>query len=639
MCGIAGFNFQAPDLLRKMCHVMKHRGPDDEGYFEDNHISLGSARLSIIDLPGGRQPIYNEDKSIVVVQNGEIYNYRELRAQLIASGHRFYTNSDTEVIVHAYEEWGDHCCTEFNGMFAFALWDLKKKTLLLGRDRCGIKPLYYARLRSGRFVFASEIKAILQHDEIKRTVNLEALHYYLNLRFVPREKTLFQNVFRLPPGTLVKIHENKLQIEKYWSLTPVPRNYSEAFFVAKIREALTNAVRRNLISDVPLGILLSGGMDSSAILAFASKVTSGPLKAFTMGFGESTDEIDDAVSVADEFGAEHQRLVAEQDIFKEYPRMIWHADMPKRNLYPYYIMREASKHVKVLLGGLGGDELFGGYDWKYQFAEDIERERKAIPRSLALSTSKNVNRLTRYISRYGSIFEIEHIHELKRIARFGNNRDLYLQVISLDEVFDEEWLKKIYGRHLLSESLPAVGDVFTEYFSNKLNFVDQIMLADFNVKMPDDFLHVEDTMSMANSIEARVPMLDNELVDLASRIPARLKYNGGHGKYIFRKAMEGILPARVLRKEKQGFGGTVGIQFSREIAEYANQLLPDGYAVKRGYVKRKYVEEVLRHKSSMNLIKHYIVIWDLVAFEIWYRMYMVDQSAEPRLQMDTVLNQ
>jgi asparagine synthase (glutamine-hydrolysing) len=636
MCGIAGFNFEDPGLLRKMCHVMDHRGPDDEGYFDDARMSLGNVRLSIIDLESGRQPISNEDGSVVVVYNGEIYNYQELREKLQALGHKFSTNSDTEVIVHAYEERGDDCCTEFNGMFAFALWDSRKQRLLLARDRCGIKPLYYTRMRNGRFIFASEIKAILQHEDVRRNVDLEALHYYLNLRFVPREKTLFRNIWRLAPGTLLTLEGKKSRVRRYWSLKTASKHFTEDYFIAKIRKALTNALRRNLISDVPLGILLSGGIDSSAILAFASKVSDQPLKAFTMGFGEATDETEEAALVAAEFGAEHQKLVTGEDLFKEYPRMIWYADMPKRNLYPYYVMREASKHVKVLLGGLGGDELFGGYEWKYQFAEDIERERRVIPRKVTLAACRSAAQLSRYISRYGSMFEIDHVHELKRVAQIESNRDLYLQVASLDEVFTDGWLQKIYGSRLFSRRLPKIGDIFTEYFSNDLRFIDQIMLADFCVKMSDDFLHVEDTMSMANSIEARVPLLDNEIVDLASQIPAGMKYAFGHGKYIFRKAMEGILPERVLRREKQGFGGTVGLQFSKEIAEYANQLLPDGYTVKMGYVKQKYVNEVLRHKTSMNLIKHYIVLWDLLAFEIWYRIYIVDQSPRPKLQLDAL---
>jgi asparagine synthase (glutamine-hydrolysing) len=636
MCGIAGFSFENPSLLRRMCRIIKHRGPDDEGYFDDRFMSLGNTRLSIIDLRGGRQPIRNEDGSLVLVYNGEIYNYRELREKLQALKHRFSTNSDTEVIVHAYEEYGDECCIEFNGMFAFALWDSRKQRLLLARDRCGIKPLYYTQFKDGQIIFASEIKAILQDQDVKRRVDLEALHYFLNLRFVPREKTLFKDIYRLPPGSLLTLERKKIRVRRYWRLGSPSKQFSEDYLITRIRQALTNALRRNLISDVPLGILLSGGIDSSAILAFASRVSPQPLKTFTMGFGEATDETEEAASLAAEFGAEHQKLVAEHGIFREYPRMIWHADMPKRNLYPYYVMREASKHVKVLLGGLGGDELFGGYEWKYQFAQDIERERKIIPRDVAVAASRSAAELSRYISRYGSMFEIEHVHELQRVAEAGSNRDLYLRVVSLDEVFTAEWLRKIYGNRLLSRRLPKIAGVFTEHFSNNLSFIDQIMHADFSVKMADDFLHVEDTMSMANSIEARVPLLDNEIVDLASQIPAGMKYKFGHGKYIFRKAMEGILPERVLMKEKQGFGGTVGLQFSREIADYANQLLPDGYVVKKGYVKQKYIIEALRHKASMNLIKHYIVLWDLLAFEIWYRMFVVDQSPQPKLELDAL---
>jgi len=636
MCGIFGFNFDDHRLARKMCNALRHRGPDEEGYFEDDHIALGCARLSIIDLKGGRQPIYNEDKSMVVVQNGEIYNFLELRHALEKLGHRFYTNSDTEVIVHSYEEWGDDCCLNFNGMFAFALWDLNEKTLLLARDRCGIKPLYYTQPGKGRFLFASEIKSILQCESVQRTVDLEAFHYYLNLRFVPRERTLFRKVYRLLPGCLMKIDGAKSFIRRYWNLTPTFKKYSEDYFVAKIRQTFTRAVKRNLISDVPLGILLSGGIDSSAILAFASKVSEQPVKAFTMGFGEGSDEISDARYVAEAFGADHETLVSKTNILKEYPKMIWYADMPKRNLYPYYIMTEASKHVKVILGGLGGDELFGGYEWKYQFAEDVERERKAIPNSLTKTLSKRVNELIRYTCRHGSIFDIEHVHQLKRVAHFNDNLNLYLLVMSLDEIFHKECLKKIYSRKLLSRKLPEVSEVFSEYFRNDYAFMDQIMLADFSVKMPDDFLHVEDTMSMANSIEARVPMLDNEMVDLAFSIPSTFKYRERDGKYIFKKAMKGILPDRVLKKEKRGFGGTVGIQFSQEIGEYAKQILPEGHVVREGFVKKEYIENVLRHKTSMDLIKHYIVVWDLLAFELWYRMYMLDQSPEPKLNVNSL---
>ncbi len=636
MCGIAGFNFDDHDLLKRMCRVLRHRGPDEEGYYSDKNISLGNARLNIIDLESGRQPIYNEDGSLVVVYNGEIYNYMELRRKLERLGHSFYTNSDTEVITHSYEEWGDDCCLNFNGIFAFALWDISNGILLLVRDRCGVKPLYYAKLKDDRFLFASEIKSILQYEGVQRRVDLEALHYYLNLRFVPREKTLFRGIRRLLPGFLMKVTEDGINIRRYWSLKPAPKRFSEDYFTAKLRETLVRAAKRNLISDVPLGILLSGGIDSSAILAFASRVSEEPVKAFTMGFGETTDEIEDARYVAEAYEVDHETLVTKTDLLKEYPKMIWYADMPKRNLYPYYIMREASKHVKVLLGGLGGDELFGGYEWKYQFAEDVDRERQAIPHDLAVSVGRRIDDLIRHICRHGSIFEIEHVHQLKRLLHFNDNLNLYTQVISLDEVFHKEFLKRLYSKKLLTRKLPEISEVFSEFFSNDLSFIDQIMLADFSVKLSDDFLHVEDTMSMANSVEARVPLLDNELVDLAFTIPNSLKYRGGYGKYIFRKALSDILPRRVLEKEKRGFGGTVGIQFSQEIAEYAKQILPEGYTVKEGFIKKKYIDNVLEHKMSMNLIKHYIVVWDLLAFEIWYRMYILNQSPEPNFDVNSL---
>ena len=580
--------------------------------------------------------MYNEDKSVVVVHNGEIYNYLELREKLEKLGHGFCTNSDTEVIAHSYEQWGDDCCINFNGMFAFALWDSNKRMLLLARDRCGIKPLYYSHLRDGRFIFASEIKGILQSKEVKREVDLEALHYYLNLRFVPGKKTLFRNISRLLPGHVLKLKGRRSYIHRYWGPRVQGKALSEEYFVARTRKALAAAAERNLVSDVPLGILLSGGIDSSAVLAFASRVSDKPPRTFTMGFGESTDEVQEATAIAEAFGSDHKVLMANGTILKEYPKMIWYADMPKRNLYPYYIMKEASKYVKVLLGGLGGDEVFGGYDWKYQFAQDVERERRAIPRSLTLAAGGKARDLIEYVCKHGSIHEIEHVHELKRVAYMNDNRNLYTLVASLDEVFPSECLRKIYSRRLLHKSLPEVGRVFDEYFSNELGFTDQMMLADFSVKLPDDFLHVEDTMSMANSVEARVPLLDNEIVDLAWEMPSTLKYKDGQGKYILRKALEGVLPHSVLRKEKRGFGGTVGVQFSREIAEYAMQILPDGYAVKEGFIKKKYIDSVLKYKTSMNLVKHYVVLWDVLAFEIWYRMYILDQSSEPKLSIDSL---
>lgn len=637
MCGITGFTSENKELIRRMCEVLQHRGPDDEGYYFDSNISLGSRRLSIIDLKTGHQPIYNEDQSIVVVHNGEIYNFLELRNELERRGHRFYTNSDTEVIVHSYEEWGETCTKRFNGMFAFAIWDANEKKLLLARDRCGIKPLYYAVLKDGTSLFASEIKAILQHQEIKREVDLEAFHYYVNLRFVPKEKTLFKGINKLLPGHLMTIDKNGAKIERYWEVNPHEEMYTESWLVKKLQQVLIEAVKRHLISDVPLGILLSGGIDSSTIVALASEVNEGPIRTFTMGFGESNDETEDALYVADFFGTKHEELVMKSNILKDFPEMIWYADMPKRNLYPFYIAREASKHVKVSLSGLGGDELFGGYEWKYQFAEDIEAERKRIPGNLRTQIKSSISALIPYVSKYGSIHEIEHLHNLKRLVNIDDNVELYLSIISLDEVFHEDYLPNIYSKKLLDMDLPAMRNIFEPYFNNELNFIEQTLLADFKVKAPDDFLFVDDAMSMANSVESRVPFFDNELVEFMFSVPATFKYRDKKGKYILKKAMSGILPERVLKKEKQGFGGNVGVQFSREIYEWARQILPEGYTVKEGFIKKKYIDDVLTHKAAISLTKHYIVIWDLLAFEIWYRMYILnDKISKPKFDINSL---
>jgi len=639
MCGIVGFTFEDPVLIKRMCDILQHRGPDDEGYYIDSCISLGNRRLSIIDLKTGHQPIYNEDESIVVVHNGEIYNFMELRNELERIGHKFYTNSDTEVIVHAYEEWGDDFMRKFNGMFAFALWDANRKKLLLARDPCGIKPLYYTILKNGSLLFASEIKAILQHEEIRREVDKEAFHYYVNLRFTPGEKTMFKGIKRLLPGHYLVMEKETIKIRKFWDIIPSPQNYSESYLIKKLRDILRRAVRRHLISDVPLGVYLSGGIDSSTIVALASEMMDEPLKTFTMGFGEFTDELEDAQFVADYFGTDHRELIVSTDLLKDYPKMIWHADTPKRNLYPYYIAREVGKNVKVVLSGLGGDELFAGYEWKYKFAEDVEEERKRIPQELVKNAQEDALKLLRYVCKYGSVHEIEYIHNLKRIAYLNSNVDLYLLVMSLDEVFHEDYLPNIYGENMLKDYLPPVRDIFMPYFQNDLSFVDQILLADFKVKMTDDFLFVDDAMSMAHSVEGRYPFLDRELVEFAFTIPHEFKFNHKEGKYILKKAMKGLLPKRVLKKAKQGFGSNVGIRFSRELYELAKQLLPEGYIVRNGFIKKKYIEDVLSYRTSISLMKHYALIWSLIAFEIWYRIFIIPEEIhKPQLNINSIVD-
>ncbi len=474
--------------------------------------------------------------------------------------------------------------------------------------------------------FRSEIKALLLYEKIKPKLSLEGLHYYLNLRFLPGEVTMFKGIKKLLPGhyLLYKLSSKNMEVSKYWEVKVSPEEHTESFFVKKLREILKESVKRHLISDVPVGIYLSGGIDSSSIVAFASQVSEEPVKTFTMGFNEPSDELRDAKQVSEFFETEHYELVIDSDLMKDYPAMIWYADTPKRNLYPYYIAKVVRKHVKVVLGGLGGDELFAGYEWKYQFAEDTTEERSKIPNNLKFSLRKEIPEFIKYVTRYGSLHEIDLIHNLRRAAYIDNDVKQYLLIMSLDEVYENNYLKeKIYGEEIQKIKLPQLEDIFKPFFEdNNLNLIDKILLADFKIKMVDDFLFVEDSMSSANSLESRVPFLDKELVEFVFTIPSRFKYREGRGKYIFKKAMQGILPKEVIKKEKQGFSSDVVIRFEREIREIAKQILMNGYLVKDNLIKGGYIENILNYRTSRSLTKHYITVWNLLTLEIWYRMYI-----------------
>jgi len=636
MCGIFGFyGFDDKNLLQKMSDILRHRGPDDIGFYLDKNIGLGNVRLSIIDIEGGKQPIFNEDGSIVVVYNGEIYNFRELKQYLEKSGHKFSTNTDTEVIVHAYEEWGFDCVKEFNGMFAFALWDSNRKLLFLARDKSGIKPLYYTQ-SDGKFLFASEIKALLLYPEVERELDLHAFHYFLNLRYLPKEHTLIKTVKKLLAGHYMIVNDRGIEITKYWSPKIEVKNLPEGYFVKTLLRILKNAVKRHLISDVPIGVYLSSGLDSSTIVAIASQVSEEPIKTFTLVFGDPQDEHLDSRKIAEEFETDHKEVhIKEYKLLREYPKMIWYADMPKRNLYPYYLAKGVRKHVKVVLSGLGGDELFGGYDWKYQYAINVEKFRQSLSNNNLNMLKKYAREIVKALSNYGSLEDIEIINRLKKILYIDNKADQYLAISSLDEVFVEDYLNNIYGNKLRKCELKPVREIFEEYFRGNENFVDQVLLADYSVKLVDDFLHVEDTMSMSNSLESRVPFLDNELVEFAFTIPSHLKFNQQTNKYILKKAMIDILPREVINREKRGFGVNVYARFKDEIKECAEQILPEGTAVRLGLIKKDYIDKVLKTYPQPEMAKHYTLIWNLITFEIWYELFINSEKIEkPKFSID-----
>jgi asparagine synthase (glutamine-hydrolysing) len=653
MCGICGsYGIEDTALLKDMMELLHHRGPDDSGFYSDKNLLLGHRRLKIIDLSErGRQPILNEDSSMALVANGEIYNFREIRRSLEEKGHSFSSDTDIEVILHSYEEYGEDCVGMLNGMFAFAIWDSGKRQLLLARDRHGIKPIYYA-LVDGDFLFASELKSLLIHKEVKREIDYESFNQFINLRYIPRERTMFKHVRKLEPGHMITFSEHGLGASReYWRPKLETSEGSIEHYASLLRKTLREAVKRHLVSDVPLGVYLSGGIDSSTILALASEFADEPVRTFTMGFGEDTDEVNDAENIARHFDADHRSIILKAEILKDYPKMIWHMDCPKRNLYTYYLSQFIGNHVKVVLSGLGADELFGGYTWKYVTANVVLNTRKKLQNEQTRNRIiEGASALFEYQSRLGLIEDDRFLEFIKRLHFMDRNVDIYLMSQSLDEVFSDDYLsQKIYSKQLMKKvgaSYDSISKVFEPYFNNDYHFIDQILLADYSVKMKDDFLFVEDGMSMANSIESRVPFLDNDVVDLSFKIPFKHKiYNimdaerGAHiGKYVLRRAMKDTLPEEVFRKVKQGFGTDVFKTYTSEIKEFASSLLPNGHIVKDGLINGDYVRRVLNHYDSRNLLKHYCLIWSLVTMEIWYQMYVKDGDIRhPKLSVNSYL--
>lgn len=602
MCGITGI-LGSDDLVtvRKMTETLVNRGPDDSGYFSDGGIALGHRRLSIIDLTTGKQPMFNEDRSIVIIYNGEIYNFRELRVQLTTSGHRFVTNSDTEVIVHAYEEFGDACLNMFNGMFAFALWDSRRKDLILARDPSGIKPLYYTTT-NGLLLFASEVKAILASGLIKPELDPLSLHYLLNLRYVPDERTIFRNIVRLPAGSFIRAKSaTDYTVRKYVDDSfDSDSSLLEYDTIGKVRRVLKESIERHLISDVPVGFYLSGGIDSSAILALARGVYSQELLTFSMGFGEETDELDDARKVSEFFESEHMEITIDGSLLRELPSMVWSVDSPKRNLWHYYLAELASRHVKVVLSGLGGDELFGGYDFRYRLIAERAAWRN-------LTTQEKI--------------------------------DGYLATQGRDILPTEE-MKLMYGSRLQPMLSTKVTSLFEPYFNDDSKpLMEQVLDADMKMKMHHEFLLVDDAVSMANSLEVRVPFLDRELVSLCLRIPYHMKSNGVEGKLILRKAMADLLPPFVLKKLKQGFNPDPALVFKKELRDYADQYLLNGAGVRMGLFSKRFVTSVLSKKVSANLRAHYNKLWDMLAFEVWYKLYFErEEFDQPNISLDRFLS-
>ncbi|MFB3041364.1 MAG: asparagine synthase (glutamine-hydrolyzing), partial [Candidatus Poribacteria bacterium] len=620
------------DLLHNMCDVIVHRGPDDEGYYIDGNIGLGMRRLSIIDLQTGNQPIHNESKDIWIVCNGEIYNFHKLRAELERKGHKFYTRSDTEAIVHCYEEYGDECVSKLNGMFAFAIWDSKRRRLLLARDRLGIKPLFYT-LSDGNLLFASEIKSILQDPTVKREVNLHALHNFLSLNYIPHPDTIFKDIYKLPPGNILVCENGQVQIKAYWDMrfgmeqgkeaehaAGLSKRKREEEYAEGLREQLKESVRLRLLSDVPLGVLLSGGIDSSAITALMSSLVDEPIKTFSIGFEEkSFNELEYARIVAKQYGTDHHEMIVKPNAVELLPKLVWHFDEPFADssaIPTYLVSKMAREHVTVVLSGEGSDEVFAGYETHaaYRAAELYSRIPRWIRKKLIRPI---VHRLPVSTKKVSFDYKAKIFVDCDDFP--AERRHYWWKLI-----FSEDAKKLLYSQEMQSrEAFEDSFQEFAKYFdgTDAVDMLNKILYVDTKVYLANDILVKSDRSSMANSLELRVPMLDYKVVEFAASIPPGLKLNGFQKKYILKKAMEPLLPKQILYRKKKGFSIPASSWLRNELKDMVLEFLSPAELKRTGYFNPDYVKELL-NQHFHGLKDNSRPIWGLLTFMLWHRTFM-----------------
>lgn len=624
MCGIVGIvhpeGREAVDgeVLHAMNASLRHRGPDDEGYWLNRTVGIGMRRLSIIDLEGGRQPISNEDSTIWTVFNGEIYNFRQLRQELTQKGHRFKTVSDTEVIVHLYEEEGEGFVHKLRGMFAFALWDDKAKKLLLYRDRVGIKPLHYW-FKNGALVFASEIKAILEYPEAGREISLSALSDYLSFLYIPTPKTIYREILKLPAGHFLRYTEGQIEILPYWDFEyrEVP-NVPEAVWIDRLRAALKEAVKLHLVSDVPVGAFLSGGTDSSAVVSWMSQLSSSSVKTYSIGFRDDAfNELPFAREVASHCQTNHHEKIIEADAFNLLPKIISGFDEPfaDSSAIPTYLVSEfARQDLKVVLSGDGGDELFAGYLWtrKEKWLERYRRFPAAIRRKVEALLLKGNYQPLRETS-LQSLFQRFLFDAALPPAESFARRAMSFQPWMKENLFEPWALKEL-------EEESSLAPVFSFFDRpNAQSVMNKFLYLDSRIYLPDDLLTKVDRMSMIHSLEVRVPLLDHKLVELAGGIPFSLKLKGRTTKYILKQAVKDMLPARILKQRKQGFSIPIQRWFREDLANFARAVLLEDKCLNRKYFRPAYVKWLLdEHQSGRQ--RFGTQIYALVVFELWARL-------------------
>lgn len=625
MCGITGFISRdreaaerpRSDLLQRMCESIVYRGPDEQGTLVRGRAALGMRRLSIIDIKTGQQPIFTSDGNLAIVYNGEVYNFREVRDELVKLGHAFKTNSDTEVIVHAYQQYGEACLEKLRGMFAFAIWNFAEESLFIARDRIGKKPLFYTLTDRGEFVFGSELKTLLVHGGAKKEIDLAALDAYLSFGYVPEEFCILKNIKKLLPGHFLKFKDGNVETKRYWDidLSNADFDRSEKDWTAELREKIKEAVKIRLISEVPLGAFLSGGVDSSTIVATMSELSEQPVKTFSIGFREdSFDELKYARLAAKEFRTDHHEFIVTPDLFDLIGEIVWHFDEPfadQSSLPTFMLSKMAREYVTVVLSGDGGDELFAGYE---RYIVDRKRAKfSSIPGSIRSGLLRPVSAALPHGAR-GKNF----LHNISL-----GPIDRYVDSVS---AFNGPKKKYLYSREMrasLNGEFAAGEKLFRAYASGSglHDPIARLLYLDSKTYLPGDILTKVDRMTMASSIEARVPLLDHELIEFVATMPSNLKMKGSETKYILKKTMEGTVPNEILYREKQGFGVPIGEWINDQLRERINDDLADKRTVDRGYFESSYITTLLKEHSTGRR-DHSNALWMLWMLELWFRRYI-----------------
>jgi asparagine synthase (glutamine-hydrolysing) len=617
MCGICGFTWADNSLAEKCTQVIKHRGPDQSGIFSAEGITLGHRRLSIIDLSEqGRQPMANEDGSLHLVFNGEIYNFPELRDLLEKKGHVFHSRSDSEVILHGYEEWGEDVFQHLRGMFAFALWDSRQQCLLAGRDRLGIKPFYYYH-QEGRLAFASEIKGLLTIPDIPRRVNPQALYDYLGYEFVPSPQTMFEGITKLPPGHFLTFSSRGLEVKPYWDIRFSQDWRSPEEAVEALRALLRETVRQHLISDVPLGVFLSGGLDSSTLVALMRDLGVDPLRTFSIGYPDpSFSELPFAQMVAERFETDHQVLMIPEVTVKDLEDAVWHLDEPMTDLSAlplYLVCREAKKHVTVCLSGEGGDEIFVGYD-RFK-ASKFDQYFRRIPEWLREKVLyPGVKRLPDQPQKKGAINILKRFMEGSHLPLEGGHLR-WQYFISPD--WEAGLFKDSFKARVSTDPFRPVKTCLERCSSN--DRLDREIYLDLKMVMPDSVLMKVDKMSMAHALEIRVPFLDHRVVEFSATLPGSWKLKGFETKAIFRKALEGWLPDRIVHRGKQGYSLPIKNLLREGMKDYMVGLLNESPIIAET-THLPYLNRLIREHLD-RVHNHNHLLWALINLAIWHRHF------------------